>query len=129
MSPVLTRSFGVVALLLAVLPATARAQIYAWRDASGNLVLSDRPKDPAARTFAVATGGSYRTTKAAPTRRSAEFEGLIEEHSADHGVNPQLYLTQLLVNLQDTPISRLDEWLPDQWKKNAALRDPANSAT
>jgi transposase len=33
-----------------------------------------------------------------------------------HGVNPQAYLTQLLVNLQDTPVSRLDEWLPDRWK-------------
>ncbi len=32
-----------------------------------------------------------------------------------HGINPQAYLTQLLVNLQDTPMSRLDEWLPDQW--------------
>lgn len=46
-----------------------------------------------------------------------------------HGINPQLYLTQLLINLQDIPISRLDEWLPDQWKKNTAFRDPDNSAT
>lgn len=33
-----------------------------------------------------------------------------------HGINPQAYLTQLLVNLPHTPISRLDEWLPEQWK-------------
>jgi len=48
-----------------------------------------------------------------------------------HGINPQVYLTQLLANLQDTPVSRLDEWLPDQWKKalaaSAATPDqPAN---
>lgn len=33
-----------------------------------------------------------------------------------HGINPQIYLTQLLTNLQDTPINELDRWLPDQWK-------------
>jgi transposase len=34
-----------------------------------------------------------------------------------HEINPQAYLTQLLANLQDTPVRRLDEWLPDQWKR------------
>jgi hypothetical protein len=33
-----------------------------------------------------------------------------------HEINPQHYLTQLLANLQDTPIDELDQWLPDQWK-------------
>lgn len=37
-----------------------------------------------------------------------------------HGVNPQVYLTQLLANLPDTPVSRLDQWLPDQWQTSAA---------
>ena len=37
-----------------------------------------------------------------------------------HEINPQTYLTQLLANLPDTPISRLDEWLPDQWQKKRA---------
>ena len=34
-----------------------------------------------------------------------------------HGVNPQLYLAQLLVNLPGTPLSRVHEWLPDEWKR------------
>ncbi len=34
-----------------------------------------------------------------------------------HNINPQAYLTQLLAKLPDTPLSRLDEWLPDQWQK------------
>ena len=38
-----------------------------------------------------------------------------------HAINPQLYLTQLLVNLPATPLSQLHTWLPDQWK----LRNPA----
>ena len=33
-----------------------------------------------------------------------------------HDINPQIYLTQLLAKLQSTPISQLDQWLPDQWK-------------
>jgi hypothetical protein len=44
-----------VAVLLTLVPAVAQAQIYAWRDAAGNLVLSDKPKDPSARTYAVAS--------------------------------------------------------------------------
>jgi transposase len=32
-----------------------------------------------------------------------------------HGINPQVYFTQLLANLSTTPISQLDRWLPDQW--------------
>jgi transposase len=36
-----------------------------------------------------------------------------------HDINPQAYLTQLLANLPDTSISRVDEWLPDRWKKTS----------
>lgn len=35
-----------------------------------------------------------------------------------HEIDPQHYLTQLLTNLPDTPISQLAQWLPDQWKQN-----------
>jgi hypothetical protein len=45
-----------------------------------------------------------------------------------HAINPQLYLTQLLANLLDTPMSRLDEWLPDKWKKRSSLPAPADSS-
>jgi transposase len=34
-----------------------------------------------------------------------------------HAIDPQVYLTQLLTNLQETPISQLDQWLPDVWKQ------------
>jgi hypothetical protein len=37
-----------------------------------------------------------------------------------HDLNPQLYLTQLLANLPDTPVSQLDRWLPDEWAKTHA---------
>ncbi len=42
-----------------------------------------------------------------------------------HEINPQAYLTQLLANLPDTPVSQLDPWLPDQWRKIHAPRNAA----
>jgi transposase len=33
-----------------------------------------------------------------------------------HDVDPQLYLTQLLMNLPQAKVSELADWLPDQWK-------------
>jgi transposase len=48
-----------------------------------------------------------------------------------HDINPQAYLTELLANLPDTPVSRVDEWLPDEWKRRQAVRpaDPASADT
>jgi transposase len=34
-----------------------------------------------------------------------------------HGIDPQLYFTQLLVNLPGLPSHQLVDWLPDQWKQ------------
>ena len=47
-----------------------------------------------------------------------------------HDIDPQLYLTQLLVNLPTLTISQLHTWLPDQWKtRNSkhlqSLQNPA----
>jgi hypothetical protein len=33
-----------------------------------------------------------------------------------HDIDPQLYLTQLLINLPSARTSELTAWLPDQWK-------------
>ena len=33
-----------------------------------------------------------------------------------HAVDPQLYLTQLLMNLPQAKVSELSNWLPDEWK-------------
>ena len=41
-----------------------------------------------------------------------------------HDLDPQLYLTRLLINLPATPITQLANWLPDQWK----LTHPARTA-
>lgn len=35
-----------------------------------------------------------------------------------HSIDPEHYLTQLLVNLPAAPRDQLDAWLPDRWKRN-----------
>jgi transposase len=45
-----------------------------------------------------------------------------------HGIDPQLYFTQLLSNLGATPISQLAMWLPDQWKLRQA-KEAADAAS
>lgn len=39
-----------------------------------------------------------------------------------HDIDPQLYLTQLVVNLPSWPMRDLDAWLPDHWKQAQAAR-------
>lgn len=52
--------------------------------------------------------------------RTAAILSSITSTCRRHDINPQLYLTQLLANLPSTPMSELDEWLPDQWKRRLA---------
>src|SRR5436309_2342458 len=80
--------------LCALTPSVADAQIYAWRDPAGNLVLSDQPKNPSATTYAVTPSiptpdrGGFRTTKAAFSPRAAAYSDLIVEHSTRHALSP-----------------------------------------
>jgi len=81
----------VVSLAFAV---PAEAQIYSWRDASGHLVLSNKPREGATgevKTYAVAGPSLFRTT-ARPIASSTEgqYEDLIREHARQNGVSPDL---------------------------------------
>ena len=67
----------------------AQAQIYAWRDAAGNLVLSDKKKDADAKTYVVAASATFRTTKPL-SHRAAQYHSLIEEHAAINSVSADL---------------------------------------
>ncbi|MBP7779449.1 MAG: lytic transglycosylase domain-containing protein [Acidobacteria bacterium] len=71
--------------------ATAHAQIYAWRDAAGQMVLSDKPplSGTPMQTFEVPKARGVRVTRP-PDRQSAQFDPLIDEHAATHGVDPDL---------------------------------------
>jgi soluble lytic murein transglycosylase-like protein len=83
---------GLVCVL--AVPATVEAQFYAWRDAEGNLVLSDRPKVKDAKridTLAVTTdGAATRTTTPVATKRAALYDDLIVAHARDQGIRADL---------------------------------------
>ena len=71
---------------------SASAQIYAWRDASGHLVLSDQAKDPSAKSYALSAapaGTTYRTTRPLSTRATL-YNDLIEEHATRNVVSADL---------------------------------------
>ena len=96
------------AFLAVVTPAAAQAQIYAWRDAAGNLVLSDKKKDGSAQTYAVATGvtgASVRTTKPV-SRRATQYQSLIEEHSALHTISADLVRAVIQAESAFNPFAR-----------------------
>jgi transposase len=48
--------------------------------------------------------------------RTAAILASLTSSCRRHDIDPQLYLTQLLVNLPSWPFSKLSDWLPDQWK-------------
>jgi hypothetical protein len=83
--------FGLALVLLVMGWAPpAGAQIYTWRDASGTLVLSDRPLSPGAQSFAVPRSQTVRVTTPLLARPAAAYESLIREHSSREGVRPDL---------------------------------------
>jgi transposase len=48
--------------------------------------------------------------------RTAAIFASLTSSCRRHEVDPQLYLTQLLMNLPQAKMSELSDWLPDQWK-------------
>ncbi len=52
--------------------------------------------------------------------RTAAILASLTSSCRRHEVDPQLYLTQLLVNLPAVRVRELAAWLPDQWKRNLA---------
>lgn len=83
--------FLAAALLCLATPSLAQAQIYSWRDASGRLVLSDRPKDGSSQVYLVSKASavsSFRVTKPGTEQRAAQYDDLIVQHATMNSLNP-----------------------------------------
>jgi soluble lytic murein transglycosylase-like protein len=78
--------------LLLLASTSARAQIHTWRDANGNLVLSDRPRpgEQPVRSFQVPESREIRVTRFVSPERAAAFDGLIALHAGNQGVRRDL---------------------------------------
>ena len=96
------------AALLVGCAAPAKAQIYSWRDANGNLVLSDRKPAQAvdARTYEVPQTQKIRATRSVATERSRAYDDLILEHSRTHGVRADLVRAVMQVESAFNPFAR-----------------------
>jgi soluble lytic murein transglycosylase-like protein len=84
-------SIAVFVWITTAVPATA--QIYTWRDAAGNLVLSNKPRDGQASlaTYAVPGASLIRTaTKPASSRGATAYDDLISQNAAHHNISPEL---------------------------------------
>lgn len=91
-------------------PDQASAQIYAWRDAAGTLVLSDRRLDSGATTYAVPASPAFRTTRpAAPQTVLERFEPLVQEHAVRQGLRPDLVRAVIQVESGFNPRATSDK--------------------
>jgi soluble lytic murein transglycosylase-like protein len=90
-----------------LLATPAEAQIYAWRDANGTLVLSDRKLDAGAKTFAVPEAPAIRSTRpAAPAAVRNRYEPLIRQHASRHDLRPELVRAVIQVESGFNPRAR-----------------------
>ena len=104
-SPAAACALAVAALLGAALP--AEAQIYSWRDASGNLVLSGRPPvNQTVRTYAVPKADSIRATRFVAADRGRVYEDLISEHARLNNVRADLVRAVMQVESAFNPYAR-----------------------
>lgn len=83
----------------------AEAQIYTWRDANGNLVVSDRPAAGGTLSFRVPSSTAVRATRAPVASRGA-FDALIARHAARHQVRADLVRAVIQVESAFDPLAR-----------------------
>ena len=95
-----------VILTLVLAPVAANAQIYAWRDANGTLVLSDRKLSDGAMTYAVREAVSVRVTTPSAPGQGQRFEPIVQEHAARHALRPELVRAVIQVESGFNPLAR-----------------------
>jgi soluble lytic murein transglycosylase-like protein len=97
------------ALCLALVPTSATAQIYSWRDANGHLVLANTPRSGAAevvRSYPVPKSEAIRTTSRAASDHARMYDGLIIEHALRNDVRPDLVRAVVQVESAYDPYAR-----------------------
>ena len=100
---------GAALLAFLALAAPASAQIYSWRDASGNLVLSNHrpPAEMASvQSYAVPKAEAVRATRGVAPDRSRRFDDLIDEHARRNGVRVDLVRAVMQVESAFDPAAR-----------------------
>jgi soluble lytic murein transglycosylase-like protein len=95
-------------LLVAGVPAAARAQIYTWRDSNGTLVMS--ATKPASgtetRTFSVPGAESVRSTRRVEASYKADYDAVINDAAKSANVRPDLVRAVIQVESGFDPRAR-----------------------
>ena len=100
---------AVVASCLLLVPASANAQIYSWRDASGHLVLANAPRTGEGQivpSYPVSKSETIRTTSRVASDRVRMYDGLIIENARKHDVRPDLVRAVVQVESAYNPYAR-----------------------
>jgi soluble lytic murein transglycosylase-like protein len=106
---VVTRTLLLAACLTVVCPAHAGAQIYAWRDAAGTLVLSDRTINAATDVYVVSGAPAYRTTRPSTPSAAAgvdPYGPIVLEQATRQAVRPELVRAVIQVESGFNPLAR-----------------------
>jgi len=95
MSRATSRTIGLAVLAAALAwPSAAGAQIYTWRDASGNTVVGNRKPSglaaAAVRTYPVAGTTTIFSTREVAAPVAGRFDDIIVKHAATYGVRVDL---------------------------------------
>lgn len=100
--------YGCLVLLFVALAAPARAQIYTWRDANGNLVLSNRRAASNAhfKSFAVPQAQNLRATRYVAADRGRLYDDLIRDNAQGRGVRTDLVRAVMQVESGFNPYAR-----------------------
>jgi soluble lytic murein transglycosylase-like protein len=96
----------ILAAFVLLIPRPADAQIYAWRDVNGTLVLSDRKLDDGAMTYVVPETEGIRTTRTPESKNSHAYDALVLEHASRHALRPELVRAVIPVESGFTPQAR-----------------------
>lgn len=85
----------------------AAAQIYAWRDTNGTLVLSDSAIEAPTEVYVVEGAPEIRTTRPADgAPPGARYDDLVLEHAARQGLRPELVRAVIQVESGFNPRAR-----------------------
>ena len=88
--------------------APAHAQIYSWRDANGNLVLSNHRSGSSTQvaSYAVPKAEGFRATRSVAAERARAYDDIISEHSRINGVRADLVRAVMQVESGFNPVAR-----------------------
>jgi soluble lytic murein transglycosylase-like protein len=100
---------GIFLALVFAAATPAHAQIYSWRDANGNLVLSGTKPSGEVHTYAVPAAEAVRATRPIEiiaSGRNEYYDALIAENARRHGVRSDLVRAVMQVESGFNPYAR-----------------------